>query len=471
MIDPMLPEDDLINIITSRLGHSEIMEVYGVSSWRASVIRHALGLSRGHRQFLGGYEKGSLLAGLGLSMAPEGPVPDADKPTTVVDSQDHAEPAPMVDYRDQLAAAGGNPDEWVVTKLQTNEWGNAKNPQTKAWWIKAPKILTNPEVVATPYPAGKGASPGARVETMALIPDTQIGFVWNNARTQLLPYHDMNAMCAVLEWLADVQPDWIVHMGDAIDLPMFSRWPKDPVMAATSNAAVYATHWFCKSISESCPNSRRVFLGGNHDRFEQDAARNMPELLNLTHPVTGEPICSIEHILSLAPLGWEYVRYKSGVWFPSEQHPNPMWLTHGEQHGSKAAQVIAKMLDGGNSMAQGHDHKVGVGSKTMFVPGGDGLRRITGICPGTLSRIDRHSQMGRFKHHPGWSQGAGFVQHFRDTGHISANAFSIERGRLYTADGRVYQGDPDAAAAILAERYPQIAEGHAVAQAQMGYAA
>ena len=77
------------------------------------------------------------------------------------------------------------------------------------------------------------------------------------------PLHDEAAVDNLIELLAKEQPDCVVHLGDGMEMAWASRFEDAGEVDAL---AEYNSHNdILKQIRKASPNSRRVFLPGNHE--------------------------------------------------------------------------------------------------------------------------------------------------------------------------------------------------------------
>jgi predicted phosphodiesterase len=123
-----------------------------------------------------------------------------------------------------------------------------------------------------------------------------------------IPYHDITALTAYLQWLKRRKPTILFINGDLNDFHMLSRFEKDP-KARTVAEERAATLQFFGVLREQFPHARIILKQGNHDeRLAKYLAVKAPELLNLRE-------LEYESIFQLDNYGIEMVAEKRVVRF------------------------------------------------------------------------------------------------------------------------------------------------------------
>ena len=161
-----------------------------------------------------------------------------------------------------------------------------------------------------------------------------------------VPYQDQAAVDAVADWIQEIQPDEVLNVGDAIDLPQISRW--------TQGKSGEFTRDIGKHRDETVKVLRQLGTTGmvrsNHtDRLLISVSNRLPGFLGL-------PELELENFLKLSELGIEYYRGMHKF--------APGWLlAHGDE--GRASQVggmtASKLSDRtGYSILCGHSHRLGL---------------------------------------------------------------------------------------------------------------
>lgn len=210
------------------------------------------------------------------------------------------------------------------------------------------------------------------------------------------PEHDNKFVNALVDFVADVQPDTLVQVGDMFDSPEPARWSKG---MATEFAGT-----FYKGIqtgTEILERFRNVYDGpfalkeGNHDlRAMTYVRRYAPALSDI-------PYLQPEMLFGLDDLGIDYKREIFDV--------APGWVVaHGHEGGGSriaggVAMGIARRT--GKSVICGHTHKVGFQSESHGYNGR--LRDLHGMEVGHAMDIRKAHYLKTGG--ANWQQGVGVL--------------------------------------------------------------
>lgn len=222
----------------------------------------------------------------------------------------------------------------------------------------------------------------------AFVPDPQIGGRWVRTADggwELQTFHDVDAMAWAAETLAGIQGiSYVVHLGDFLDLPQLSRWPKEPGHSNTLQDAVQAGYHFLRLVQAATPGADTWLLEGNHDeRMKTMLMKHLPDLAFLRSANGGHPALSVPGLLELDDLGITYV---SG--YPATE----LWLTdhlraiHGSRVGRQGATAALVAEDSDVNTVFGHVHRAEFAGRTLRV-GRSGHRQIFAASPGCLCKI------------------------------------------------------------------------------------
>jgi predicted phosphodiesterase len=77
------------------------------------------------------------------------------------------------------------------------------------------------------------------------------------------PLQDEGAVEWLIERVASIRPDVLVHLGDGLEADSASRWPTEYPWSLADEFAEHER--FLKRLRKASPRSRRVFLPGNHE--------------------------------------------------------------------------------------------------------------------------------------------------------------------------------------------------------------
>jgi len=90
------------------------------------------------------------------------------------------------------------------------------------------------------------------------------------------PIHDAKAVAWLYDQIADFQPDLIVCGGDAYDGNAWSRWDNENLWTPMDEYEAWAK--IVHNINTISPNSKKVWLYGNHEANLQEPGRLKKDL-------------------------------------------------------------------------------------------------------------------------------------------------------------------------------------------------
>lgn len=199
---------------------------------------------------------------------------------------------------EMLVERGLDPDEWRVSNLGINEWEMAGelNRQTKLTLapLKEQLLPARAEGYRPPVPTRR---PKSQKATLVVV-----------TGDEQEPYADPNLHAALLRWLAEVQPDEGVNLGDAVDWPSISKYRKRPDTNANVNECTNAL-WrnICDRRAVS-PDTRWRFMKGNHEaRLDNHVLDYSSGLHGLRRAGDDNDILTPEYLMRFDELGIEYV--------------------------------------------------------------------------------------------------------------------------------------------------------------------
>lgn len=168
-----------------------------------------------------------------------------------------------------------------------------------------------------------------------------------------VPYHDSIALRYALRYLQSATPHILYLNGDIIDCYQLSQYDKDPNRALDLHKDLHATRTLLQEWRNGLPNTRFVFLMGNHEqRVEKYLRRQATALYNL-------PDVRIESLLRLHEYDIFFPRNKDGsfpeMWF----HRKQFIITHGHISRKRSGYAAHEMmLQTWCSGVMGHTHKL-----------------------------------------------------------------------------------------------------------------
>lgn len=290
-----------------------------------------------------------------------------------------------------------------------------------------------------------------QLKKAVVITDTQIGY-WKLFSGGLEPFHDLSAMSIVVQAIADIQPDIIVHVGDIVDLPMYSRFFQEKAFQNTLQPTINFTARFFALLRNTAPNARIVAIEGNHDiRFQNKMQEHNMEAVGVRKPddLSDFPIHSIPNFLNFEKSG---VEYRDG--YPASKFDlnDNLQIVHGDLVRAPGLSPRAYLDAYDMSTCFGHIHRQEELKETKNKANGKASYRWAG-CFGTLCRIDGAvpsvkngiDKDGRpLTRYENWHHGFGTIDYEEGDGEFSCNAIYINTGRGYRTiiEDKVYLPDP-----------------------------
>ena len=348
---------------------------------------------------------------------------------------------------DLLKVACVDKKEWRVTSWRANAWETAHKVRDTMKKVTLHQVKANLErrIEATYRPAEPRQTlvridhPGrkARLKHAVIVPDLQAGFAWKNRYTYLEPMHDRKAMDAVLGLVREVNPHYVVLLGDMVDFaPWSTRFPRKPEYKQTTQPTIDELHWWLSELRKSAPGAKIVYMAGNHEeRMTKAMVEKLSEATHLTKVFEESPALSVRNLLRLDDLDIEYIGPYGADWWLWDR----IRITHGDKVRSGGGATAAAILKSARwSEVYGHIHRVELGQKTYHGPFGRNV--ITAMSPGCLCRVD--GTVPGVSKNPDWQQGCGIATFDQDTEQVHIQVLPIHEGSL-VYDGRVIEGqDP-----------------------------
>lgn len=279
-------------------------------------------------------------------------------------------------------------------------------------------------------------------ETYFIFSDAHIGYRNNNGI--LIPTHDERSLKLASEIAYDINPDYIVNLGDTVDFADISRWEPDSAhfMGMTQHS-IDRAYAFQKEMRESAQHARYIELQGNHDdRIKRMLAKSAQKLLGLKQAGTNaEDIFSYEHLMNLKSLDIEYISgYPAGNFMPHDD----IQFRHGSdlKSNGSTAELLSKRYPY-HGVIQGHGHK----SQTHWTTRPDGhqqpyhmtpiLGRTNGVIPGYGTAVDDRGNPVHKQEN--WQSGISIYQRYPN-GASEVRSIMFNDGVAYL-DGKEYRVD------------------------------
>lgn len=251
---------------------------------------------------------------------------------------------------------------------------------------------------------------------LVILPDTQ------------LPYDAQKALKAVIQFIGDVQPDEVVHIGDVLDLPQPSRWTKGT--RAEFEGSIYEDADIAKR--RLLEPLRAVYDGpvgfheGNHD---ERARTYLEKYAPALHQANGP--FNMENLLDFDGFGIELL--------PEFYDIAPGWLsTHGHRGMISLSQIAGQTATNaakkfGKSVVMGHTHRLAIGSYSSGYAGRV-TKELHGMEVGHLMDMRKAAYL---KGGAGnWQLGFGLLT--VEGQYVKPEIVMIDKGR-FTVDGHTWE--------------------------------
>jgi len=159
-----------------------------------------------------------------------------------------------------------------------------------------------PVNITAPKPAKK---PKTKHKVAIALPDPQIGgrFLFDRGWD---PFHDEAAMDVALQLVSFLEEtdrvDWVINLGDFLDLPSQGRFDQEAGFAGTTQQAIDRGHLFLQQQRAAAgPEAEIVLIEGNHDRrLEKYILSNSAAAWGLKRANMDElPVMSLPYLLRL----------------------------------------------------------------------------------------------------------------------------------------------------------------------------
>ena len=294
--------------------------------------------------------------------------------------------------------------------------------------------------------ATKSTAKKVSSEKLAIIlPDIQAGFRKYEDDT-LDPIHDTKALDVALQIIKDTKPDQVILNGDNLDFPQLGRFAQESTFSQTLNETLDYVHKFLAQIRANAPDTRIVYLAGNHElRLSKYLMQYAEKLYGVRQAGTTERVLTIPFLLNLADIECEY---KSG--YPANQY----WINERLKaiHGSivrPAGKTAAALVNQEESSTLfGHIHRQEYAARTaknfngarfVIAQSFGCLARIDGAVPSYGSGVDEMTDQP-IQAWENWQQGIGAVYYQDGDKPFDTQQINIQTHNGYTTrfNGKLY---------------------------------
>lgn len=305
-----------------------------------------------------------------------------------------------------------------------------------------PTIQARP-VRITPSRARRPERPFKRIVAFG---DTQIDYRLYDG--ELHPIHDERAMKCARYIIRHLMPDFIVNLGDSIDLSQFSRYDKDSThFDATLQAAFDRVHSYYGELRADNPEAEIHEVDSNHNvRLGKYVLKHLSQLYGF-RPAGSDPsnypMLTYPYMANLAKFN---VIWHGGYGAAEYRYKDDLTFIHGEQVRSNGstADMLSKRYPYSNVVA-GHAHKAQSHVRTL--PNGKyltalqvgALCKTTGEVPGVGTSVD---DFGHPVHRQqNWQQSIAVIDDYGD-GIYDMRQVLIHEGVAFL-DGRIFDGNDE----------------------------
>ena len=189
------------------------------------------------------------------------------------------------------------------------------------------------------------------------------------------PFQDEKAVDLFLKFLVREQPGTLVINGDLLDCWEVSGFAKNPARKIGFKDELEIGAEFLKQLRATIPESRIVYVEGNHEfRLQKYVIAQAPALHQLLH---------LPQLLELDSLRIEYVPCKTDQFSDTYIQLQDVLIGHFAMARMHSGYTAKNLLDRyGMSLIQAHVHSTGLCVKNL------GDREITGIEGGCLCSLN-----------------------------------------------------------------------------------
>ena len=283
-------------------------------------------------------------------------------------------------------------------------------------------------------------------EKLAIVlPDIQAGFR-RYEDGSLDPIHDPKALDIALQIIKDTKPDQVILNGDNLDFPQLGRFAQESTFSTTLNATLDYVHQFLAQIRANAPDTKIVYLAGNHElRLSKYIMQYAEKLYGVRQAGTTERVLTVPFLLNLADVECEY---KSG--YPASEYwiNNRLKAIHGKvvRPAGKTAAAIVGAEETSTLFGHVHRHEYAArtahnysGARFVIAQSFGCLARIDGAVPSYGSGVDEMTDMP-IKNWENWQQGIGAVYYQEGDAPFDTQQITIQTHNGYQTrfNGKLY---------------------------------
>jgi len=214
-------------------------------------------------------------------------------------------------------------------------------------------------------------------------PKLQRWLIWPDTH---MPYHDEEAVEALMRDAAKWKPDGLVVLGDWWDFYRISTFDKDPERRLRFDEEVAIGKRWLDRVAKLAP--ARIFTEGNHEvRLGRYLSRAAPELAGL-----------VPTVRSLVGPDWSFHPYGRVA------RISKLLAASHDFGRSGPGSYLQTVREYGHGAVHGHSHALGI----AYGGTQDGTRHAVMAC-GHLASVDSSDYMHEWKARRDWTTGCGAV--------------------------------------------------------------
>lgn len=265
------------------------------------------------------------------------------------------------------------------------------------------------------------------------------------------PIHDERAIRVSQLLCAALQPDYIINLGDTVDLAALSRFkPDSNHFQRTLGPSFQRVHNMYAQFRADNPNARILEVDSNHNtRLKDFMLKNAPDLYGVKRPGDPEdeyPMFTYPYFTNLTHVGVEWISgYGAAEFVYGEEYDAPpIVFKHGQMVASQASTAARESkVNPETHIIRGHGHRAEMHTRTnragqyLVSMQIGALCRTTGEVPSYHSAVDDRGNVVQYQED--WQQNILIIRDYQD-GNYEFEPIFIREGLAFH-NGVLYNGD------------------------------
>ena len=295
-----------------------------------------------------------------------------------------------------LRSRGMVPEDFEVTNVRVNEWGEQQQLRVD---LKPLKPLVQP-----------ARTEGWKPPKVASHTKVKAGLIFAFG-DQHVPHHNLDLHASACQMLREHRPEQLILVGDLLDYAAVSRWRKSG--NEVSLQETIDTAWgVLRDYVEASPGTRVRFVDGNHEERLPNllSDRGMGQVAGLRRPGDLNPLLSTSHILRFDELGIEQVFPPEGAGYKQAEIkvlPNLAARHGGSIKRDSGASGVAMLKQTRRNIVFGDTHRQSITFLTWWDIE-DKQHQLMALETGTMANVD-HTGL-TYASEPDWMMGFGVIQ-------------------------------------------------------------